>query len=307
MTLMISREHVVIAEVRKCITNNRVNSGDTDYDQQEQRNFNQTIRTMIRTLLVFSFAISVLFTMPNPVIRKSIGLPPQLLPKRPIVSSILNSVVMYWAALIIQHRHATTLTCIGTLLLGMRSKLRLLVHRYNRILAQPVINEQEFFSNIGPEIRETLKNHVEYWRFLSHLKNLVGMSFALVHCCSILNTGIVLFVGKVNGIDFFSVALVFSASFFMIEYLLLCRLVEGLQDEANKICYIIYELCSKIPYSKEHHSTYVQLRSTLMIAWVNTSNGIEMNCYGVLSISSITFVKLVNVTYSVLTFLVGFD
>lgn len=162
--LIISYQHELITTVRKCITNNLVNSGDRAYDQQEHRKFNHTVRTMIRILFAFSIVVSVSFSAPNPIARKAIGLPPHFLAGRPIVSDIIYGLVQFSVAQVIQHRFASIVTSIGTLLLGMRFKLRLLVHRYDRILIQPAANDEVLFSNIVSEIREALKIHLEYWR-----------------------------------------------------------------------------------------------------------------------------------------------
>lgn len=67
----------------------------------------------------------------------------------------------------------------------------------------------------------------------------------------------------------------------------------------------IYEICVHIPHSRDHHSKYIQLRTSLIIIWINNSNGYTVNCFGLLNLSILTFVDMANITYSLLMFLIN--
>ncbi|XP_029736243.2 uncharacterized protein LOC115271006 [Aedes albopictus] len=94
-----------------------------------------------------------------------------------------------------------------------------------------------------------------------------------------------------------------SVTYFLFEYFSLCYLVDSFQDEVDSIGQHIFESCARIPFRSERRSEYVQLRTTLMIMWINTRNGIHMDCVGLFEINTPKFLALLNIAYSVLTFL----
>nr|XP_029736243.1 uncharacterized protein LOC115271006 [Aedes albopictus] len=94
-----------------------------------------------------------------------------------------------------------------------------------------------------------------------------------------------------------------SVTYFLFEYFSLCYLVDSFQDEVDSIGQHIFEICARIPFRSERRSEYVQLRTTLMVMWINTRNGIHMDCVGLFEINTPKFLALLNIAYSVLTFL----
>ncbi|XP_062705100.1 uncharacterized protein LOC134287369 [Aedes albopictus] len=295
-----------IATIRDFVIGNSVNSGSTDFDEFEQRNFNHYARTTMKLSIGLMLVNFVAFSVPNSVTEKALGLPPLLQGFGQPTSSILRCLAVNFMPFGIVSRFFTNFTTVVALLLGMRAKLRMLAYRYAQILVHSRIDADYTLALINRDIRETLNQQLEYWRVLHDLKHLVGNMFFLVHYSSIFTVGAFMFIAQHTGVNIFSATLASGATFFLLEHYFQCRLIDTLQDEVNSISYVIYELCAKLPYSRTaNRSEYVQMRSSLMIISMNTSGGVSMSCFGISNISTLTFVDLAHTAYIVLTFFIS--
>ncbi|XP_062705099.1 uncharacterized protein LOC115263541 [Aedes albopictus] len=300
--LMLAHVQKPVAIVKNFIIGNSVTSGNDSFDELEQRMFENRARTTIKLSIAMILSNVVAFSVPNSATEKVLGLPPLLQGFRQPMSSILRYLAIYCIPLGLVSRFFTNFTTLVTLLLGMRAKLRMLAYRFAQILVQTGVDADYTLERIDRDLRATLGQQMEYWRVLNDLKHLVGKLFFLVHYSSVFTVGAFLFNALQTGMNIFSAQLASGAVFFLLEHYFQCSLVETLQDEVDTIGDIIYELCAKLPYSKEHHSEYVQMRSSLMIIWMNTISGVSMSSYGLSNISTLTFVDLAHTAYAVLTF-----
>ena len=66
-----------------------------------------------------------------------------------------------------------------------------------------------------------------------------------------------------------------------------------------------FSLCAQLPHSRDHHRDYVAMRTTLMIIGHCSRNIVQFRCFDIPDISVTVFVSMVNVSYSVLTFLLN--
>nr|XP_029725227.1 uncharacterized protein LOC109406415 [Aedes albopictus] len=185
----------------------------------------------------------------------------------------------------------------------LRMKLRMLAHRFERITEVPAIYEDEYFDHVNWEVRHALLQHLEYWKYLEILKDLVGKVFLLVHYFSIFAIGAMFYVCREVRISFMTVIYIAGLAFSLSEYFLLCYLIDSLQDEADSLEQHIFEICALVPFRPERRSEYVQWQTTLMIIWINTRNGMSMWCSGLFEINTSQFVAVLNIAYSMLTFL----
>lgn len=154
---------------------------------------------------------------------------------------------------------------------------------------------------------------------------MMGKVFLLVHYFSVFAVGAMFYACHEVPIGFMTLIFAAAVSFFLLEYFFLCHLVDSLQDEVSRNWQIwlsivvfhskcnsqadaigqhLFDLCAQIPFRPERRSEYVQMRTTLMIIWLNTRNRVVMNCMGMFEINTPKFVALINVAYSVLTFLI---
>lgn len=153
-----------IEEVRRFISSSRVTSGDKDYDALQQRKFNQHARTMIRLIFGFMFATYLFLSIPNPATEMALGLPPELLVFGKGVTCFLYFFAVNFIPFAVYPRFLTNSTTFYTLLLGMRTKLNLLTHRYERILNQPILEASQYFNRMDRMLKEALEHHMQYWR-----------------------------------------------------------------------------------------------------------------------------------------------
>ena len=145
-----------------------------------------------------------------------------------------------------------------------------------------------------------------------------------MHYFSIFAIAALIYICFGIGMNFVTFLFGASVTFCLFEYFSLCYLVDSFQDEVSSpisnpffhysypffrnlqvdsIGQHIFEICARIPFRSERRSEYVQLRTTLMIMWINTHNGIHMDCVGLFEINAPKFLALLNIAYSVLTFL----
>nr|XP_029732144.1 uncharacterized protein LOC109414917 [Aedes albopictus] len=210
------------------------------------------------------------------------------------------------------------------LLLGMRVKLNIVAHRYRQILKQESLDQEQRFDRMNEEIRKALIQQTECWRYqyafltecfdnssvlyfrhLSILKDIVGKAFIPVHYYSLYCIGSLLYVSRDMGVNATSGVLVASVCFLLLEYYVTCRLIDSLRDVTDSIGYTMFELCARIPYTRKSHQKFVQMKRALIITWINTSNVSFANCFQLFNISTSAFVGMLNITYSVFTFLIN--
>ncbi|XP_062716040.1 uncharacterized protein LOC134291816 [Aedes albopictus] len=294
-----------VANVRRLITDNRINSGDKTYDDLEKAKFNRSARKVMRAVFGVIFVDAILLIIPSSATKKLLNLPPPLSRTGPIISPVLwvCSAQLLFVGVI--PKFYCNMACVGTLILGMRMKLKILAHRWDRILNHPLEWPEYYFERMECEVRITLNQQTEYWRQLEALKTLVEKSFFIVHYYSLYSIGTCFFVARDLGMNVLAGAIYASAFVYLAKHFLLCRLVDSLQDVADTIGHEIYRHSAQIPYSRKCHRQYVQMKTTLVIVWHNTINGVSMMCLNMIQITTVTFVDLINIVYSVLTFLIN--
>lgn len=65
------------------------------------------------------------------------------------------------------------------------------------------------------------------------------------------------------------------------------------------------KLITGIPHVRMYHSEYVALRSSLMIMKIHTRQSLQFSCVGIFDISVEVFGDLLDIVYSLLTFLLN--
>ncbi|XP_021704693.1 uncharacterized protein LOC110677740 isoform X2 [Aedes aegypti] len=294
-----------IANVRNIVAGNRIFSGDDTYDKLEQKQFNQSARKMMRVLYALLIIDAIFLCIPCAATKKLFTLPPPLLRAGPFLSSVLYVSSAQLLVLGAVPKFFSNMACIGTLIIGMRMRLKILAHRWECILNYPIESLKFYFERMDREVRTVVDQQMEYCRQLQTLKNLVEKSFFIVHYYSLYSIGSCFFVARELGLNVLTGVIYASVFAYLLKHYLWCHLVDSLQDVADTIGDVIYVHCAQMPYSREYHAQYVQLKASLMIIWFNTINGVSIQCMGMLNISTATFVDLINIIYSVLTFLIN--
>ncbi|XP_062705117.1 uncharacterized protein LOC109406415 [Aedes albopictus] len=289
--------------LRRFVSGNSVNSGDAQYDECERNKFNRFARTAMTLIVMWITTDTILFAIPSSTKDELFKFPLMLSAIGETASRILNIVLVSCIPACVFPKTAGCTAYIAVLLKGMRMKLRMLAHRFERITGQSALCEDKYFDHVNWEVRHALLQHLEYWKYLDILKDLVGKVFLLVHYFSIFAIGAMFYVCREVRISFMTVIYIAGLAFSLSEYFLLCYLIDSLQDEADSLEQHIFEICALVPFRPERRSEYVQWRTTLMTIWINTRNGMSMWCSGLFEINTSQFVAVLNIAYSMLTFL----
>ncbi|EJY57612.1 AAEL017009-PA [Aedes aegypti] len=293
-----------IATLRQFIRSNHICSGDIEYDELEQNKFNKIVRITIQVVFVLIIIDTLILSVPNFSNNDLLKLPHLLALTGMFPSYILKILLTSCLGISVIPKYFACTACVGAVLIGMRTRLRILAHRFEHISQQDFTSEEKAFECVNRDIQEALAQHLEYWSHLKAMKIMVSKTFLKVHYFSIVAIGSLIYVCCAMGVNGVTFVIGAGTVSFLMEYYLLCHLVDLLQDEADSIGYHIFRICAQIPYNSELRSEYVQLRTTLMIVWINTRNGISLNCLGLFEITTFTFVTLIDAAYSVLMFLI---
>ncbi|XP_021707651.1 uncharacterized protein LOC110678721 [Aedes aegypti] len=271
----------------------------------EQLEFRNTVRRTVQIIFGFIVVDTVLLVIPNSMKNDLLGLPHALTLMGRGTSEMLNFILASFLSVSSSPKYFSSTACVGVTLVGMRTKLRIISHRFKLISQQTFSSEEQCFKRINGEVKEALAQHLEYWSHLQTMKDLIGKMFFLVHYFSIFAVGALLYVCHEITPNSITLVIIAGTSSVLLEYFLLCCFVESLADEADAIEQYIFEISAQIPFCSNLRSEYVQLQSTLMIIWINTRNGMSMNCVGLFEINISAFAALVDVAYSVLMFLIN--
>ncbi|KXJ74642.1 hypothetical protein RP20_CCG013214 [Aedes albopictus] len=200
------------------------------------------------------------------------------------------------------------MACVGTIFMGMQAKCMVLTHRYGLILKRSFSSPACDFPRMNRELREAFIQHQEYMRHLKLLKCLVVKTLFQIHCYSVVCIGALFYITRNIGMNFFSACVVATTTTMLLEYLFWCHMADTLQEAADSLGSAVFELCARMPHSREYHSQYVGLRASLMIVSINcTGKQMSMDCYGLFEISTIAFVDLLHTGYAVMMFLKSID
>ncbi|XP_011493649.2 uncharacterized protein LOC23687386 [Aedes aegypti] len=285
--------------LRNYVLDDRVNSGDKVYDEFEQRKLNQTARFMFRAMLGLLIAEMTLLSIPNQTMASMFRMPPWG------ASNYLYHFFVTTLPLGLLPRLLSHMSYVGILIMGMRMKLGMMAHRYQRMTSASDLDLDQYFEGVNRELRETFKQQVEFLGHFNTLAEAIGKTFLIIHYYSIFSIGTIIFMGKHMGVNVFSAAFVLMSLALLLEYYVWCYLVDSIHETAASIGDHIYEICAIMPYSREYHRKYIQLRTSFIIIWINNCNGYSVDCFGLLQLSIIAFVNLLDVAYTVLMFLIN--
>ncbi|KXJ69383.1 hypothetical protein RP20_CCG027386 [Aedes albopictus] len=243
---------------------------------------------MMRLLFAVFITDAVLLCTPCAATEKLFTLPPPLSAAGPIISPILHICSAQLLFLGAVPKFFSNMACIGALIIGMHTKLKILAHRWNRILNHPLETPKCYFERMDREVRIVLDQQTDYWRQLQTLKTLVENSFFIVHVYSLYSIGSCIFVARELGMNVLTGVIYATSLAYLTKHYLWCHLVDSYKDVADAIGYEISSHCTQMPYSRQYHLQYVQMKTSLIIVWYNTINGVAMKSMGMIVISKAT-------------------
>ncbi|XP_055527672.1 uncharacterized protein LOC129720247 [Wyeomyia smithii] len=243
----------------------------------------------------------------------------------PYFFAIFGSEFVYFAKMCIHEIFASlwitriyfyTVT-FSSLLAGLRAELLIVANNYRRIVIQIQAELQEssgnklisrkddafFWTNLYRQIGSAVNQHVELLRNVAIIKPALEMAFLVMYIRMILCIGLLSFIVVNSGLSSTSALLLPVVVGYLVECYWAGILADSFQDVNQRIINDMSELCVSLPYSNGHHADYIQMRTSLMIILLCTSDSIRISCGGFFQMSSRVVLRVVNVLYTVSTFL----
>lgn len=149
-----------ITILRCFITSNSVCSGDAEYDEREHRKFNQYARRSMQFFFSWIAMDTVLFSIPTEDDLFSFPRPASWIGKN--AWKVVNTLFVSLIPTSVLPKTVGCTACVGVILTGMRTKLRLVAHRLEMISKQSVSDEVQNFERVSREVREALEQHLDY-------------------------------------------------------------------------------------------------------------------------------------------------
>ncbi|XP_039453496.1 uncharacterized protein LOC120432369 [Culex pipiens pallens] len=141
--------------------------------------------------------------------------------------------------------------------------------------------------------------------FMVTLQPIYEKLFFIIYYQSLVVAGTVSYVIIREEFDLCSVAIILCTSISILECYWWCHLVDTFKELNETIAGSLLGQCCQLPYSADRHSEYLQMRSTFMIVANISRHSVAFSCWGVFEISTAVFAKLLNISYSVLMFLIN--
>lgn len=154
----------VLNTIRSFVLSNSISSGDVEYDEREQNNFNRLAKRAIQVIFSWITADTIFFLIPSSTKDDLFQFPVPSFLIGEKASKILNIICVTSIPASILPKTISCTTCIGVMLIGMRTKLRVLAHRFELISHQSISNEDQLYERIDRDLREFLIQHRMYLR-----------------------------------------------------------------------------------------------------------------------------------------------
>ncbi|EJY57992.1 AAEL017219-PA [Aedes aegypti] len=302
--LLLKLHRKSITSIRSYINDARMITIDDSYDLLELSKFKHRSMTMIRGIYGLIVIDTVLLFMPNDTTVMAFDRRSDTLPFMSLERNIYRLLFLTLLPVGFLPKFFSSMATIGSLLLGMEANFKILANRFRSILSQPFVINGTDWEKMNSELRDTLKQHLEFWCHFKALKKLVGETFFLVHYFSIMSIGALCYICQAIGVNFLSFVVMATLAMFLMEYYMFCHFVDSFQDVANCIGEHIFQIAILMPHNRKNHSHYIGFRTALMIIWMNTRREVSMDCMGLFNISTAAFLHVLNIAYTVLTFLI---
>ncbi|EAT47251.2 AAEL001617-PA [Aedes aegypti] len=294
-----------VDKVEHFIRSRPMSSGEDQYDSTVRGKFLRSTLVMIRWVLGVLIVDEILFAFPNSQRNKLFKLPPAMSSLGTgITGWLANFLFVNWMPLIWLSKYLCCTTKLGVLLMGLRVEFKILTHKLEQITrqAKSIESVEDHCKFLKKELEVFLYKQAELRRIDS---SFVGNGIFMIYYYALFFIGTMLYVTHHQGFEFYSLTFASSVVVTLLECYWWCQLVDSFQDDAESMGNELYDICAGIPYARQSHRTYVEMRTSLMIIWINARHSLAIDCVGIFSISTAIFVQMLNTSYSVLMFLIN--
>ncbi|KXJ81660.1 hypothetical protein RP20_CCG017530 [Aedes albopictus] len=235
----------------------------------------------------------------------------------------LSSVIGHKLEAILFFIYTATLSIIGglkywscaatvtTMVMGLKVELTILVQEYEDILRNvqtgynvALGDRKAFLNDLTADIYDIFRKHQEITEKTKLIRPLLEAGFFVLYYCFLLAVGSLLYVVMEGGISASSSIIALGGVGGLIECYWWTSMVDSMQETNEKFGDCNFELLANLGCDVHHRSEISKLRNNLMIFWINTCTAQPIKCMGMVSISVLSVVNLVNNSYSMLTFLI---
>ncbi|XP_062700095.1 uncharacterized protein LOC134284816 [Aedes albopictus] len=293
-----------ILATQKFVNRRQAASGDSEEDSKARKVLFKIIQTLPGTLIWVIGTVVVLAAITigpdDPLFGQSQFFHRHLSGwKARIVHIVLNSALFpIWVG----KTYCSTIL-ISCLLMGLKTELTIMSQRFSVLCDNFEHTNLEKFQE---SLMVCLRQQNQILDQLIQLQSLVRYDFLVVYYGGLITIGSLIFIPTTDGLTIGSFILTLGITVFFIESFLWCWLVESFGNINDTIEEKIMDVIVMIPHDATRHSEYIRLRTQLMIMKIGTRFSAKFNCGGVFDITVEAVGKLLNITYSLVTFLLNF-
>ncbi|EJY58131.1 AAEL017236-PA [Aedes aegypti] len=301
---LLKRYNSLIKDVLHFICNNPAN-------HVERIKFRSKVLILIRIMLVIVFTNQIIMLVPSEQRDRWFSFPS------------LSFVIGHTFEVIMFFVYTATLSIIGGLkywscaatvtsvVMGLKVELIILVQQYEEILKNVQTkyeaglgNGSEFWNDLTADIYKIFKKHQAITGNIQLIRPLLEAGFFVLYYCFLLTIGALLYVVMEGGISASSSIIALGGIGGLFECYWWTSMVDSMQETNELFGDCNFQLLANIGYDQQHRAEIKELQKSLMIFWITTSNPPPIKCMGMVSISILSVVNLVNNSYSMLTFLI---
>nr|XP_029717259.1 uncharacterized protein LOC109422894 [Aedes albopictus] len=308
--LILRKSCGAILQVRKFIEVGSKATGDHEYDSSKRKSFYRT--TQVTALIVISMI--TIDEILSPVVAmyedRYFGLPRYFSVSSSIVNVFTRLIYLILFLPLWVSKVFSAVVEITALVAGCRAELQIFTRGFEeflentkkKVLTQP---RYRFWTDCGTLMRFQVEQHISHMETQRTVDELLSKFFIVTYYRDVVVIGSLIFIVLYEGVSARSVLMVLSLSTFLVEswwWSMLAEFSSGINTTMQEH---MDDLLVAIPYSKEHHSDYRQLRTTVMIMKMITHRKLNIKYAGVFQVNVEAFSRLVDISYSLLAFLLN--
>ncbi|XP_062710887.1 uncharacterized protein LOC109428109 [Aedes albopictus] len=285
------------------------NSGDYDFDVRMRQKANGITKRTFLAMLLLIYCDQLLIWIPNSAQARMFGIPERFSVLGFQMSRILQgmylcSLVSFWGS-----RYFCCSSMTLPLLLDVQTELAIVAHGFEMLRANALNSCESHemrWKYLEYMLKTTVKQHLRVLRHVDLMLPVVNNVYATVYYSNMGMVALAVFLAIRSGMTFMSFCLIITAVGFMIECYSWCFLIGLIQETMLQISSLTAQLAYLPQHSAEHHSQYVQWRTSLMIIQLNASQIDWFQCGHLFYISTESFGELCMIVYRFATFLLKF-
>ncbi|XP_039440576.1 uncharacterized protein LOC120421434 [Culex pipiens pallens] len=315
---IVLRHYEAIHELRIFLNQQSFCSGDPAFDGKIRKRSYTVCQLLIMTVLCVIVLQQISIWIPTSQRDRTFSIPPWMSSYCGVFFSFILQILYFGTFTVIWVSKLFSCTVVASILI-IRVKTEQEILAKNFELMMQTCLEENFFGSYQNSNRarkqfwDHTKNHLktvldqqhELLKHLEQLKSLVEPLFFFIYYASLIIVGTVFVVILREPLSFMTMVILSSTTISALECYCLCYLLDSFKDVNETITDHMFCFCSQLPHSGDHHADYVDVRATLMVVGYFCRHGMSFQCAGIGDISSAVFADLVNISYSVLTFLLN--